>query len=359
MKKIKLIAAALTLTLLSGCVKTASPPSGSSERIVWSFGSADEKGELHSDNDGRLHFTDFETMQSALLCSKPNCAHTNEKECSSFGMSNHPILYGGKIYFFDVETNFDGDEIADITTVYKADPDGTNRVKVCEIVGLNLLNYTRMLMVGGKAYFSMDKMGWNENKTASSGYNEVWFCSFDFSTETFEKIEMLHKGWCSSSWIFGLFDGKIFFSYAYSEEKIPYLENVNDISKYYTNVLKTYDIENGTFADLTLPEPLYVGNGYYVYAKDGGAVVLSENGTETLLPDFPVKQQLTMANGKLFNCFAKVCVELSDVKIHGLSSDDDMVTYTDGNYILKSYDAMSQAYVYSKISEKDYIGDAL
>lgn len=351
MNRIKLIAAVLSLTILSGCVKTDFPPSGCSERIVWSFGNADEKGEFYSDSDGRLYFADFETMQSALLCSKPNCAHTNNKDCSSFGMRNHPVLYGEKLYFFDVETDFDGDEITDTTTVYKSDPDGTNRSKVCEIVGLNLLDYTRMLIVGGKAYFSMDKTGWNEDKTASSGYNEVWFCGFDLSTGTFERIEKLHEGWCSSSWIFGLYNGKVIFSYAYSEDKVPYLENVNDINKYFTNVFKTYDIENGTLADLTLPEPLYVGNGYYVYAKDGGAAVLSESGAETLLSDFPVNGNLTLADGKLFNCFGKTCTDLLDGKTYSLKYSDDLVAYADGFYILKNLDN------YTKVSEKDYIGD--
>lgn len=243
MKRISL-AAALVLAMLSGCAKENTATPKSNERITWTYDNADERGELFRDNDDRLYFMDFETMNSAVLCSKPNCTHKNEEECSAFGMSNHPILYGDKLYFFDVETNFDGDEVTDTTTVYKADPDGTNRVKVCEINGLALLEYTRMLIVGGKAYFSMDKTGWNEDKTASSGYNEVWFCGFDLSTGTFERIEKLHEGWCSSSWIFGLYDGKIFFSYAYSEEKIPYHENVNDISKYITNVFKTYDIEN-------------------------------------------------------------------------------------------------------------------
>lgn len=354
MKRIKLIAAALSLTLLSACAKTTSPPFGNNDRIVWTYGNADERGELYTDSSGRLHFIDFETMQSALLCSKPNCAHAGEGECSSFGMDNHPILYGDKLYFFDVETDFDGYEIVDTTIVYKADPDGSNRVKVCGIEGLALLSYTRMLIVGGKAYFSMDKTGWNEDMTASSGYNEVWFCSFDFSMGTFERIEMLHEGWCSSSWIFGLYDGKVIFSYAYSKEKVPYLENVNDINKYFTNVYKTYDIEAETLADLTLPVPTYVGDGYYIYEKDSGEVVLSESGKELFLPDFA---GLEVENGMLFG--GEKCADLSNGKIYKLNSTDDPVVYSDGNYILKKFDGIKQAYDYIKISEKDYIGDAL
>ncbi|MCM1167413.1 MAG: lipoprotein [Lachnospiraceae bacterium] len=357
MKKIKWLSAILALTVLSGCASSA--PSESAERIVWNYGNADERGELYTDSGERLNFVDFDTMQSALLCSKPNCTHANAKECSAFGMSNHPILYGDKLYFFDVETNFDGDEVTDTTTVYKADPDGTNRVKACEIEGLSLLTYTRMLIVGDRAYFSMDKTGWNEEQTASSGYNEVWFCGFDFSTDTFEKIEMLHEGWCSSSWIFGLYDNKVVFRYAYSEEKVPYLENANDIGKYLTNVYKAYDTENGVMSELTLPEPLCVGGGYYVYEKDGGAVALSESGKEMPLPDFSAGANLTITNGKLFNCSEQVCADLSNGKMYKLNSPDNLVVYSDGNYILKSFNGLKQAYEYSKTPEKDYIGGAL
>ncbi len=353
MKRIKLIAVALSLTILSGCVKTNSSPSGSNERIVWTYGNADEKGELYTDSEERLHFADFDTMQSAVLCSKPNCPHTNEKDCSSFGMSNHPILYDGKLYFFDVQTNFDGDEITDITTVYQAEPDGTSRTKVSTIEGLALLNYTRMLIVDNKAYFSMDKTGWNDDRTATSGYNEVWLCSFDFSTGKFERIEKLHEGWCSGTWIYGLYDSNVIFSYAYSEEKVPYLEDPSEIGKYFTYVYKTYDTESGELTELTLPEPMYVGGGYYVYEKDDGAIVLSENGKEMTLPDFPVNGNLTLADGKLFNCFGQTCADLSDGKTYFLKYSDDLTAYADGFYILKNLNN------YTKISEKDYIGDEL
>lgn len=354
MRKIRLfylmVAAAI---LFTGCSKSNNKQTENGARIVWTYGSADERGELFTDEKMRLHFTDFENMNTALICSKPNCTHANANECSSFGMSNHPILHGDNLYFFDVETNFDGDEVTDTTTIYKAEPDGTNRFKVCEINGLTLLEYTRMLIVGDKAYFSMDKTGWNEEHTASSGYNEVWFCSFDFSMGTFERIEMLHKGWCSGSWMFGLYDGRVVFSYAYSEEKAPYLDDPTEIDKYFINVYKTYDTESGELAELTLPEPLYVGNGFYVYAKDGGAAVLSESGTETLLPDFPVNENLTLADGKLFNCFAQTCADLSDGKTYSLKYSEEPIKYADGFYILKKLDN------YIKVSEKDYIGDEL
>lgn len=343
----------------TACANDSSAPSENNARIVWQYGNADERGELFTDNAQRLHFIDFETMNSALLCSKPNCTHSNENECSAFGMYNHPILYDDTLYFFDWEISFDGEEMTDTTTVYKANADGTNRIKVCDIDGLALSVATRMLIVGNTLYFSMDKTGWNEDMTASSGFNEVWFCSFDFSTETFKRIEMLHNGWSSSSWIYGLYDGKVIFSYDYSEEKVPVLEDPSEIVKYITSVYKAYDIETETLTDLTLPVPTYVSDGYYIYEKDGGAGVLSEDGKEMTIPDFPIRSDMKIFNGKLFFPDEQICADLSNGKKYKLSSSDALIIYSDGNYILRGFDYASQTHNYYKISEKDYIGDAL
>lgn len=356
-KKIKCLTAVLLLAAISACAKDNSVLSENSTRIVWGYENANADGELYTDSSDRLNFIDFQTMQSALLCSKPNCIHKKESECSAFGMRNHPILYNGKLYFFDVQTNFESDEVIDTTIVYKADTDGTGRVAVCEIKGLALSDYERMLIVGDKAYFSMDKNGWNDANSATSGYNEVWFCGYDFSTNTFERIEKLHEGWASGSWIYGLFDGRVIFSYSYSEEKIPFDIDVSEIAKRFISVYKSYNIESETVESLELPEPLFVGGGYYIYEKDSGAAVICENKEEILLPDFPANTNgtLCIVNGKLLHCSKQICADLTSGKMYALSSSDDLVAYSDGSYILKNYNETSQIYEYSKIAESDYI----
>lgn len=357
MKKIKCLSTILLSAVISACAKGNLVPSDTNTYIVWQYENVYNDGELYIDSSDRLNFIDFQTMQSALLCSKPNCSHKSESECSAFGMKNHPILHNGNLYFFDVKTDFDGDEITDTTTVYKADTDGTGRVKICEIKGLALNYYERMLIVGNKAYFSMDKNGWNDAHTATSGYNEVWFCDYDFSTNTFERIEKLHEGWASGSWIYGLFDGRVIFSYAYSEEKIHFDLNVSEADERFIYVFKSYNIKNGTVDNLEFPEPLLVAGGYYIYEKDGGAVVICENGEEALLPDFPANTTSIpcIINGKLFHCSKQICADLTNGKMYALSSSDNVVVYLDGSYILKKYNEYSTIYEYSKIAENDYI----
>lgn len=103
-KILRLFLAGMLAFPLTGCANNNSASPENNVHIVWNFGNADERCELFIDNNTeRLYFMDFETMDSALLCSKPNCTHSNEDECSAFGMRNHPILYGDKLYFFDDE----------------------------------------------------------------------------------------------------------------------------------------------------------------------------------------------------------------------------------------------------------------
>lgn len=359
MKKVKLLAAVLLLAAISACAKNNDLPSENSMRIVWGYENANADGELYTDSSNRLNFIDFQTMQSALLCSKPNCSHKDQGKCSSFGMGNHPILYGGKLYFFDVQTNFEGDEVIDTTTVYKADTDGTNRAVVCEIKGLALPEFERMLMIGGdKAFFPMIKYGWDDAHAGTSGYNEIWLCGYDFSTNTFERIEKLHDGWGANLWIYGLFDGRVIFTYAYSEEKVPFDLDLSEMEKRFISVYKSYDIKSGAVDDLELPEPLYVGEGYYVYEKGGGTAVICENKEEILLPDFPADTNGThcIVNRKLLHCFKQLCADLTNGKTYTLSSSDNLVAYSDGAYILKKYNEETQKYEYTKIAESDYIG---
>lgn len=54
-------------------------------------------GEFYSNGIGSLRYFDFMSMVSAPICSKPNCTHTDENECTSFGMNNHPALIGDNI----------------------------------------------------------------------------------------------------------------------------------------------------------------------------------------------------------------------------------------------------------------------
>ena len=92
MKTTNIFAIILAIIMLSGCAKKSEAPSENNTRIVWNYGNAYENGMLQTDSMERLSFFDFDTFQSVLLCSKPNCTHKNADECSAFGMKNHPIL---------------------------------------------------------------------------------------------------------------------------------------------------------------------------------------------------------------------------------------------------------------------------
>ena len=90
-------------------------------RIVSPYINICQNGELYT-NGERLLFCDFETMRTAFICPNPNCTHTDESECSAFGMDNHPILYNNNLYYLKAEIYKDRDlGYRYLTYIYKAD----------------------------------------------------------------------------------------------------------------------------------------------------------------------------------------------------------------------------------------------
>lgn len=344
-KQIKLMSISVALLVLAGC-SGQSDNSQQEARVVWSYSNVTDKGMLFSDNEDRLIFLDFETMNEAVLCSKPNCTHSDSQSCSSFGMSNHPILYENKLYFFDTESVIEKDEtFKDITTIYKSETDGTGRVSLCTVDDLSIAPFYRMVVKGNMVYFYMVKQG-NDGKQ-TTGYDIGYFCSYDLVSDEFKKIEKIYEGYHSGAWIYGLWNNKIYFSVSYANEKIPFPlgggeaehdKYLEDMKKATIDEYKAFDIETGTVTSAELPEPIYVGKRYYAYEKEGGFALLYENGEEKILGGFEKKDSISVFNGIMFNTTKGLCAKLSEGgEIHTLKipEEQSVEAYYNGSYIVK------------------------
>lgn len=347
--KAKLTAMILSAALLAGCTAAETSPENKA-RIISSYTNVSDSGMLFSDSVGRLNFFDFESMNSAVLCTRPNCTHSDPDACSAYGMTNHPILYGDDLFFFGteiVEVQKDGKpEFSNVTTVYKADTDGTNRIAVQVIDGLYMPDI-RMVLVGDTAYFSMVKREFDEYGSYT-GYEEAWLCSYNISTNEFRKIEKTYEGYHSGTWIYGYWNNKVYFSISYADEFIPYPfgGGGDDLSDYFEqisavtqNEYKVYDTESGTLTDSDLPEPLCIDGGYYIYDKGGAANVIKENGEEMLLEDFQIPEvgNIYIYGDILFNYRNNVCADLSkggEVKALNRDPDQYIKAYYNGSYIV-------------------------
>ena len=375
--KAKLTAIILSAALLAGCTAAEASPENKA-RIISSFSNVSDNGLLFSDNVGRLNFFDFESMNSAVLCTRPNCTHSDPNACSSYGMTNHPILYGDDLFFFGteiVEVQKDGKpEFSNVTTVYKADTDGTNRIAVQVIDGLYMPDIRMVLVGGDTAYFSMVKQEFDEYGS-STGYEEAWLCSYDLSANEFKRIEKTYEGYHAGTWIYGYWSGKIYFSISYADEHIPFPfgGGDDDFSDYFEQIAavtqdeyKAYDTESGALTDSDLPEPLCIDGGYYVYDKDGTADVIRENGEEMLLTDFPIPQagNIYIYGDILFNYRNNVCADLSkggETKALNRDADLFIEAYYNGSYIVSRDTVSSDGTVtdtqYEKVAFEQLIAE--
>ena len=114
-------------------------------------------GEFYSNGIGSLRYFDFMSMVSAPICSKPNCTHTDENECTSFGMNNHPALIGDNIYYFTSEFIYgDDNNLKCVTYLNRANVDGSGRVQVSSIDGIDVWRPYDAYIYDNVIYFTAD-----------------------------------------------------------------------------------------------------------------------------------------------------------------------------------------------------------
>lgn len=352
--------AAVIVLAFSGCSAKEPVSNGGAVRLTMSKNIAESvNGEVYSDERGRLNFADFETMNTAVLCSKPNCPHTDENECSAFGMDNFPFIYNDKLYFFNTEVIFEDEKIREDTTLFKADLDGTNRSALHTIEGYTVeTNY--MELVGDTVYMALKKIGWNNETGVRSGAQEIRLASFNLSTNKFEMLEEICRGEGGASIIIhGLQNGKIYFYQNSTDDPWNADDPLNEQgSRHYDEQFRAFDISSGKVCSADLPEPYCIGGGYYVYSENGDAKILVENGSEKVVEGFQLSDTIiSPVNGKIINCFTNTWLDLTNGEYGELKGlDEEMrlckpVYYLNGTYIFEN--RVEGTYEFIKIPESE------
>lgn len=83
-----------------------------------------DKGVFYNNESGFLKFYDYNSHKSAFLCNKPDCNHTDEKECYAYNNDEIFGVYNDKIYIFDMDfklsvRNLDGSNSSELMTYCK------------------------------------------------------------------------------------------------------------------------------------------------------------------------------------------------------------------------------------------------
>lgn len=356
----KLLAVLLsTIAILSAC-GTSKASFGSEIRIINSNSNICNNGELYADSKMRMNFIDFTTLQSALLCSKPNCTHDDETVCSSFGMSNGATLYGSNIYFFESYITMDSDKAMYVTKLIKANIDGTGRKTVLEMNDRNSPYYDQRYLVGDTLFFTTEKVSFDEFGN-STNYSGNYLCSYNFSKGDYTEHLMAIEGWNAGIRLFGVYDGGIFYNISYVEKEIPWQNFFDpDFSVDFIEHWYRYDIKGGTVEELD-HKVLYGQNGYCVEWRDGASTLYSPTGTTSDISF--TEGYYTIVNDKLFDAQSGTVLDIESGKKCEMLSKDLIIYYIDGEYVTKGNllddDGNIIGSEYKHLSESEVIGDEI
>lgn len=354
MKKLAIILIA-SLLLFTAC---ASDAASGEARIITYYTNLCNNGELYTDHQSRLHFADFTTMSSAFICPHPNCTHEDEATCPSFGMSICPTIYGDNLYYFTFEVSQEEDGYVWNTYFYRANLDGTNRVKINELKGLQVMTYTKLLLIGDTFYFCPDGVGFDEYGSTTDR-NASYLYSYNFKDNKFTEIAKLAEGYGIGAWLFGIYNCEIYFHISYAEEEYDYklLEDIEYAKSVFTEYCVKYNVSDGSISKLDYTVD-YLMSGYLITSDaDGNMTLHAPDGSETAIPKL---QDASIVNGYIFDRISKTAYEIETGKLFSLKTEDimtEVTAYIDGGYILRDHNHDDGGYIYKMVSADKLIGD--
>lgn len=320
-------------------------------------------GELYVDyvqspkySGDRLNFIDFDSMQSTVVCPKPNCPHDNPEVCSAFGMSHHPTIIDGKLFFFETIYN-EGENgtFTQSTAIWQAQTDGTGRSK------LYTVNYTfnegeASAIVGDKIYF----VGSSRSiMSAASEDDSCNICSYDFAKNEFTDYGELCKGWEAYAGILGWYDGGLYIHENYMtekfESKVDYSDSGDEWEKQIElmnseteerekltvrSVLR-FDTDSGAFEEtgLDLKSICFVDGDYFAYEdKESGRYAIKDSKGDVRYISHSLEGNYV--NGYVFREHALEAYDIANDRIIKLNQTAvpqmaTVVAYHDGKYILR------------------------
>lgn len=341
----------------------------------------------------RLRFIDFDTMQSAVICSKPNCKHNDSGVCSAFGMNVSECftnIFGDKLYFFETvpEWSYDDSGKAPVLTwnlnLWSADLDGTQRKKIDTFEALEILD---LVVKGNTVYFTAREQKKIDSGGATKllGLPKAYLCAYDFENCVFQNLGKLCEGFEAYAAINGEYNGGLYIAGSYREKEREFYnpdgseKSLEELAKdnNFTTVRYRFDFEAGALSDWDMPistldendriKPMFISGGFYGYMDGNNAHIIDSEGNEMILKDYELSTSSAdiPVNGYYFNVTGDkggtssyTAVELSSGKIFKINKKavpkwHFVLTYHDGNYIV--YDEIGSG-DFKKVSPDELMG---
>lgn len=327
-------------------------------RMCNSFSNLNLNGMLYTESfrdnfgneDYRLRFVDFDSMKSAVVCSRPNCKHTNKDECTAFGMTTYgePVIVDNNLFFFSGESEWDKDgKLHSYIYIWKADLDGSQRQIIETIEDCEAIN--GMVIKGDTAYFLAYIRDRADHTGKTTGYMKSSLCSYDFDNLEFTNHGAFYEGYNGGMEIVGEYNDGLYLTGAYREK--PDSEA--------TYIYRRFDYKTGEIGEWDMPlstrneeydrlKPMFISGGIYGYMDGETSHIIDADGNELVLENYSISSSIVdiPINGYYFNTGggdnekdAYTAVDLKTGEILKINKKavprwHYVLTYHDGNYIV-------------------------
>lgn len=205
-------------------------------------------------NNQTLHFFDYKSKVDAVVCTRPNCDHTDPKTCDA--IITDPLKCFGKsgdsLYLICDESGENINYVDAKSVIYKENKDGSGRT---ELMKLNSISTRSMVIDKNYLYYMGEIDELDENKKPT-GMVTFALHKVDLISKEDKKVTEDMQGWSANAEIFGYSNGKICYGYDDFKGKYDFMATDWDsFVKYYKeNINKDevyeYDCENETSSQI-------------------------------------------------------------------------------------------------------------
>lgn len=358
MKKLIKIFLVMICICLTGCNTESKISLSSNIKFITSGTNYYKNGCIYG-NETTM-FLDFDTMEKAPLCAKPNCTHDNS-ECIAKTVGDTPVFYNDYIYYFKsnggavIETTDDREFYID-SKLYKANLETSETEIVCEFHdGVPVLKWAGYVLQDNELYFTIDDC--NPIKDEYGGY--TWgssggyhfLCSINLDTGEYTNYGSIYDGdkqyegaaYSSGANITGIYKDKMYIRYSFIKDNTALQSGNADIDSLYEDINFEFDFKSKTWKESELPFSWFMNNETYSYYDNNNKemhIIYKDNDTSFSCNDS--RTNLKEFNGKLFILGVtsedeKKFYDLNDMSEHSMGEYKkyDIMGYYNNSYILR------------------------
>lgn len=305
MRKNSVIALSLvmTLSLCTACSNNEDTDKSNNQYLRWDL--ITDNYYLYSADGSKTEYLDFDTMNTDVYCSIPNCTHSSLSCMSNWFNGKMPIIYQNSVYYFvdgneeDYDSDGDGreDDIKIESKIMKYDIEQETKEVFALWEGTTGETYlgayvynNSLYFIGESPYCEFADLPGSETPDPIPRQTLLYKLNLDtgeikefdeFYSDFKSKIAYMTKGMV----LMGESDGKLWFSYSYIEDESKNDYTIDDRMAdkslgidSYTYLCFSLNLENDEICLEDEEAPESIIDGYRCHTEDDGTAVIYKDG---------------------------------------------------------------------------------